>query len=147
MGAFCWEALDVPYTAFAAARHVASSGSGTTLRKPPSSSQTQRRPTGPGADAGSGAAAFITPKPGRAPLARAINSRRASAVNTNVKPERPVPRPSIGVMFSCCNVYVRGYLNVANKFYARCPRCLVALYFDRADGASRSSGRAPPVKP
>lgn len=63
-----------------------------------------------------------------------------------MKTERGVPKPSIGVLFSCCNVYVRAYLNVAGKFYARCPRCLAALYVDRADANPGSTGHAHGVR-
>ncbi|MBS10326.1 MAG: hypothetical protein CME19_01825 [Gemmatimonadetes bacterium] len=34
-------------------------------------------------------------------------------------------RPYIGVLFKCCNVYGRAYLNQKqNAFTASCPRCL-----------------------
>ena len=62
-------------------------------------------------------------------------------------PEKPTSlkgRPFLGVMFECCNVYVRVYLDKDGEFYnGRCPSCLRTLRFVvGADGKSARMWRA-----
>ncbi|HOV62080.1 MAG TPA: hypothetical protein PK349_13565 [Candidatus Hydrogenedentes bacterium] len=51
---------------------------------------------------------------------------------------RPVPRPWIGVYFTCCRVYARIYLNrEGNAFTGHCPRCARPARIEvRADGVA-----------
>ena len=53
-------------------------------------------------------------------------------------------RPFLGVMFECCNVYVRVYRDKVGEFYnGRCPRCLRTLRFVVGeDGKSARMWRA-----
>lgn len=46
----------------------------------------------------------------------------------NADPPQPAPRPSIGVLFKCCNVYTRIYMNHTGTSYAgHCPRCAARI--------------------
>ena len=48
-------------------------------------------------------------------------------------------RPYIGVMFKCCNVYGRAYLNLRkNAFTASCPRCLSPVRIGVSPDGSKS---------
>lgn len=43
-------------------------------------------------------------------------------------PEAPQPRPHRGILFTCCNVYARVYLNAKeDAFVGWCPRCAKRL--------------------
>jgi len=49
------------------------------------------------------------------------------------------PRPFIGVMFRCCRVYVRIYLNRQKTAYVGyCPRCASKVVLKVAPGGSKS---------
>lgn len=42
----------------------------------------------------------------------------------DAKPSGPKPRPFIGIMFECCHVYQRIYLNKERTaFRGGCPKC------------------------
>lgn len=48
-------------------------------------------------------------------------------------------RPFIGVLFKCCNVYSRVYVNRQGTAYSgHCPRCARALEVKVAPGGSRA---------
>ena len=55
-------------------------------------------------------------------------------------PEKdPKPRPFIGVRFTCCNVYLRIYLNrQGTAFFGHCPRCKRPLTIPAKRGGSKS---------
>ncbi len=47
------------------------------------------------------------------------------------------PRPFIGVMFKCCNVYTRIYINKARTAYTgHCPKCAAKIEIKIAPGGS-----------
>ena len=47
------------------------------------------------------------------------------------------PRPHRGVLFKCCNVYTRIYLNEqGDKFLGWCPRCAAKLELTISPGGS-----------
>lgn len=49
------------------------------------------------------------------------------------------PRPFIGVLFRCCRVYTRVYLNQAGtKYEGRCPKCAARLSIAIKPGGSKS---------
>ena len=49
------------------------------------------------------------------------------------------PKPFIGMLFKCCNVYLRIYLNNDGTAYTgRCPRCGAAVTIRTGDGGSSS---------
>ena len=63
----------------------------------------------------------------------------------NPKPDRPkgnargAPRPYIGVLFKCCHVYARVYLNRAGTdFIGHCPKCAAKIRIKAGPGGSRS---------
>ena len=48
-------------------------------------------------------------------------------------------RPFIGVLFKCCHVYGRAYLNLKNSaFTANCPRCLSPVRIGVSSKGSKS---------
>ena len=48
-------------------------------------------------------------------------------------------KPFIGVMFECCNMYVRVYRKSAGTGYeGQCPRCYKTVWFMVGDGGSAS---------
>jgi hypothetical protein len=52
--------------------------------------------------------------------------------------KRP-PRPYIGMLFKCCNVYMRIYLNKAGTaFEGRCPKCMRETVIQAAPGGDPS---------
>lgn len=56
----------------------------------------------------------------------------------DAKPEKK-PRPSISMLFKCCNVYARVYLNQQGDAYAgHCPRCARPVRLKAAPGGSRA---------
>ena len=49
------------------------------------------------------------------------------------------PRPYIGMLFKCCNVYSRIYLNRAGTaFTGYCPKCAAKVEIKAAPGGSKS---------
>jgi len=49
------------------------------------------------------------------------------------------PRPFIGMLFKCCNVYSRVYLNKAGTAYVgHCPKCARKAVVKAAPGGSKS---------
>ncbi|KAA0139294.1 MAG: hypothetical protein CME32_30045 [Gimesia sp.] len=47
---------------------------------------------------------------------------------TDAESRQPAPRPSVGVLFKCCNVYSRIYANHNQSAYAgHCPRCAARI--------------------
>jgi hypothetical protein len=49
------------------------------------------------------------------------------------------PRPYIGLMFRCCNVYTRIYLNKEGTLYAgSCPKCGKHVEIKVGPGGSKS---------
>jgi PHP family Zn ribbon phosphoesterase len=49
------------------------------------------------------------------------------------------PRPFIGMLFKCCQVYTRIYLNKAGSAYdGRCPRCGKSIRIEARPGGSAS---------
>ena len=49
------------------------------------------------------------------------------------------PRRYIGVMFNCCNVYTRIYLNAAGTAYVGyCPKCTAKIELKVGPGGSSS---------
>ena len=56
-------------------------------------------------------------------------------------PDTPkhTPRPFIGIMFRCCHVYTRIYLNKAGTAYAgHCPKCGAPVTIRVGPGGSSS---------
>ncbi|MFQ5509263.1 MAG: hypothetical protein ACE5FN_07995 [Leptospirillia bacterium] len=52
-----------------------------------------------------------------------------------------MPRPFLGMMFRCCNVYARIYRNPEGTAYdGKCPRCMtpVRIRIDKHAGTTRS---------
>lgn len=50
-----------------------------------------------------------------------------------------VARPYIGMLFRCCHIYLRIYLNRDGTAYAgSCPRCGVQVQIQTGEGGSRS---------
>ena len=49
------------------------------------------------------------------------------------------PRPYLGILFECCNVYSRIYLNrLGTAFSGYCPRCGAPVTIKAGPGGSRS---------
>ncbi|MBX7258254.1 MAG: RNHCP domain-containing protein [Candidatus Hydrogenedentes bacterium] len=49
----------------------------------------------------------------------------------------PSPRPFIGILFKCCHVYARVYLNHDGTAYAgHCPKCAASLTVKAGPGGS-----------
>ncbi|QDV16104.1 hypothetical protein Pan153_07250 [Gimesia panareensis] len=47
---------------------------------------------------------------------------------TDAESRQPAPRPSVGVLFKCCQVYSRIYANHDLTAYAgHCPRCAARI--------------------
>lgn len=47
------------------------------------------------------------------------------------------PKPFLGMLFKCCNVYLRIYLNAQGDAYqGRCPRCGAPVTIHVAEGGS-----------
>ncbi len=57
---------------------------------------------------------------------------------TQPSPTPRSPRPFVGILFRCCHVYARIYLNAAQTCYAgHCPRCAARIELRVAsDGVS-----------
>ena len=48
-------------------------------------------------------------------------------------------RPFLGVLFECCKVYVRVYIDPSGEAYnGRCPRCCKTVRFVVGEGGSES---------
>ena len=55
------------------------------------------------------------------------------------EPTEKKPRPYIGVLFKCCNVYNRIYLNrLGTAYFGHCPRCTRPLTVKVGPGGSKS---------
>lgn len=53
------------------------------------------------------------------------------------RPKSSAQRPFLGVMFECCRVYVRVYINRAGEAYeGSCPRCRRSIRFVVGEGGS-----------
>ncbi len=51
----------------------------------------------------------------------------------------PAPRPYIGMLFRCCHIYLRIYLNREGTAYTgACPRCAARVHIKAATGGSRA---------
>ncbi len=54
------------------------------------------------------------------------------------KPSARKPRPAISMLFKCCNVYSRVFLNHAGNAYAgHCPRCARPVRVKAVPGGRR----------
>jgi len=54
------------------------------------------------------------------------------------KPDAKQTRPFIGILFKCCNVYSRVYLNHEGTAYAgHCPKCAAKLIVKAGPGGSK----------
>ncbi|GMV92685.1 MAG: hypothetical protein AMXMBFR82_24630 [Candidatus Hydrogenedentota bacterium] len=54
-------------------------------------------------------------------------------------PNRPTPKPFIGIHFECCGVYARIYLNKKGDAYAgHCPKCAAPIRVKAAPGGSKN---------
>ena len=51
-------------------------------------------------------------------------TKRPGDASDESNPSPRTPRPHVGILFKCCNVYTRAYLNAAeSEFVGLCPRC------------------------
>ena len=52
---------------------------------------------------------------------------------------KPEPRPYIGMLFRCCHVYTRIYLNrTGTAFVVHCPKCGARATIKAAPGGSKA---------
>ncbi|MBK8915288.1 MAG: hypothetical protein IPM64_11950 [Phycisphaerales bacterium] len=58
---------------------------------------------------------------------------------SGIAPRVPLPRPFLGILFSCCGVYARVYRNMHQSAYVgACPRCGSVVRVGIAPGGTSS---------